>query len=404
VPSGVPVDQHEAVAEANLRIIRLWEWFGVLSLVVAGVQILLDDTAAWRKAVSVGLLAVLTAWYVVAGRRLLLAGEQDLRRNCGYLFVATLLFAGAAVAVTDASWAMGVVVSQAFWFLPLRFAVPLVVLVGFVPALLSLDAVDGHTLPGVLASGVVFGMLALVVGVTIHRIGSQNEAQAALITRLEASRAEVARLSRQAGTAAERERLAREIHDTLAQGFTSIVTLAQAAESELDDDVEAARRHVRLAARTARENLGEARAMVAALTPSALEAGSLADAVRGQAEGLSEATGIVTSCDVPAVLPKLPTATEVVLLRTAQEALSNVRRHAGAGEVTLVLALLVDSPAGEVVRLTVRDDGNGFDPDTRRGGYGLAGMRARAGEIGGTLEVTSAPGEGTTVTLEVPTC
>ena len=109
-----------------------------------------------------------------------------------------------------------------------------------------------------------------VIGTVIMTSMRQRRKLAAVVAELAASRAESARLSREAGAAAERERLAREIHDTLAQGFTSIVALAQAVEPELETDTAAAKRHVELIRTTARENLAEARAMVAELTPTAL--------------------------------------------------------------------------------------------------------------------------------------
>jgi signal transduction histidine kinase len=241
---------------------------------------------------------------------------------------------------------------------------------------------------------VVFGLL---VGWWANRIIDQSRERAGLIEKLEASQAEVARLSHEAGTAAERERLAREIHDTLAQGFTSIVALTQAIESEVDTDLTAARRHLGLAARTARENLTEARSMVAALTPSALTAGSLEDAVRRQAERLGEESAIAVSCEVEGPLPVLGTATEVVLLRATQEALTNVRKHAEASAVGVRLSVVEGS-----VRLSVTDDGVGFDPEVPADGFGLRGMRARAEQVGGSIKVHSGRSQGTTVELEVP--
>lgn len=238
-------------------------------------------------------------------------------------------------------------------------------------------------------------VFALCVGTWFGRVLRESQERAELIEQLEASRAEVARLSHEAGTSAERERLAREIHDTLAQGFTSIVTLLQAVESEMDSDPAAARRHVALAADTARENLAEARTMVAALTPSALTTGSLAQAVRRQAERLSQETGIDVRCRIPDRLPALPTVTEVVLLRAVQEALSNVRKHAKARRVSLDL-----DAENSLVRLVVADDGVGFEQDGQGRGFGLESMRDRARQVGGAMTVRG--GEGTTVTVEVP--
>jgi signal transduction histidine kinase len=231
---------------------------------------------------------------------------------------------------------------------------------------------------------------AVWLGVWIDRVVRQSTERAELIAELEASRAEVARLSHEAGVAAERARLAGEIHDTLAQGFTSIITLLQAADPALADE------RLALAVRTARENLAESRALVAALAPPALGDGSLLDAVRRQAARAGEGATATPAFRSTGEPRPLPTAVEVVLLRAAQEALTNVRRHAAAGEVSVVLAYEEDR-----VRLVVRDDGRGFDPG-HRPGSGLDGMRARAEQVGGVLTVRSEPGAGATIELEVP--
>ena len=184
--------------------------------------------------------------------------------------------------------------------------------------------------------------------------------------------------------------MAREIHDTLAQGFTSIITLLQASDPGLEDD------KVALAVRTARENLAEARALVAALSPTPLASASLPEAVRRQASRFAEESGVPATFRTSGDVRTLPTAVEVVLLRAAQEALTNVRRHAGANEAAVLLAY---TPSG--VRLVVRDDGCGFVSGAADG-FGLAGMRQRAEQIQGDLRVRSDPQAGTTVELEVP--
>jgi signal transduction histidine kinase len=201
----------------------------------------------------------------------------------------------------------------------------------------------------------------------------------------------VARLSHEAGVAAERTRLAGEIHDTLAQGFTSIITLVQAADPALRDE------RLALAVRTARENLAESRALVAALSPTALASASLPEAVRRSAARFTEEAGVAASVRITGDVYDLPTRTEVVLLRAAQEALTNVRRHAQAHEAAVLLAY---SPA--VVRLVIRDDGSGIKSDISEG-FGLSGMRARAGQVGGALTIRSDADTGTTVELEIPT-
>ena len=228
------------------------------------------------------------------------------------------------------------------------------------------------------------------------RVIAQSLDRAALIEQLEATRAELAAAHHEAGVQAERHRLAGEIHDTLAQGFTSIVTLLQAGQASLDA-ASPARRHLDLALLTARENLAEARTLVTALTPATLEAGTLGDTVRRVTSGTGAQAGIEADAEVTGTARRLPTGTEVVLLRVCQEALANVRKHAGARQVRVRLCY-----AGAAVRLTVTDDGKGFDPGGATGGYGLTGMRDRVGQVGGTVEVASVPGRGTEVSAEVP--
>jgi len=228
------------------------------------------------------------------------------------------------------------------------------------------------------------------------RTERRSAERAALIEELASTRAEVARLSWEAGIAEERQRLAGEIHDTVAQGLSSVVMLVQAADAALTTDPEAARGHLTLAARTARENLDEARALVGALTPASLADASLVDALRRLTDRFSTDAGIQAVCTVEGEVRALPTSVEVVLLRVAQEALTNVRKHSGAREVSLRLVFT----AGTAV-LDVRDDGCGFDVAALPTGYGLDAMRNRVEQVGGRLTVHSAPRAGTTLRTEI---
>ena len=160
-----------------------------------------------------------------------------------------------------------------FATLPLRAALVVTTAINVIPLDLRAAhsrASDSPNLSLAVAFTLIGVVAAPVIGTVIMTSMKQRTKLAAVVAELAATRAESARLSREAGAAAERERLAREIHDTLAQGFTSIVALAQAVEPELDSDTAAAKRHVELIRSTARENLAEARAMVAELTPTAL--------------------------------------------------------------------------------------------------------------------------------------
>jgi signal transduction histidine kinase len=285
-----------------------------------------------------------------------------------------------------------------FASLPLPAALVVTAVVNFAPLGLALlfYGTSWPDLPLAVAFTLIGLVAAPIIGITIMTSMKQRTRLAALVAELAATRAESARLSREAGAASERERLAREIHDTLAQGFTSIVALAQAVEPELDSDTAAAKRHVELIRSTARENLAEARAMVAELTPAALDEGSLPAVIGRQCERLSAETGVAVTMRSDDELPLLGMATDVVLLRAAQEAFANIRRHAQASRVSVEL-----SRSDGCVRLSVADNGIGLG-DEHTEGFGLRGMRTRAAQVGGIMSMTPTPGGGTTVNVEIP--
>ena len=213
--------------------------------------------------------------------------------------------------------------------------------------------------------------------------------------------------ARRAGVLVERQRLAREIHDTLAQGFTSIIMSLTAAEMAQHPFTAGAvpARHLEEARRTARESLAEARRLVWALRPEALDRHSLPEALERLAGEWSGETGVrARATTTGAPRPLLPEV-EVALLRTAQEALTNIRKHARAAKVNITLSYMNDR-----VALDVLDDGVGFDPARLKssveahdaGGFGLMAMHERVEQLGGALRIESAPGEGTTLAVELP--
>lgn len=260
---------------------------------------------------------------------------------------------------------------------------------------------------GAYAANVIAALaISVAIGGVIQLLIRESFRRGELIEQLQKARAGLDAAQHEAGVHAERERLAREIHDTLAQGFTSILMLVQAADAALGPDraavadAAAVRRSLALTERTARENLAEARALVAALAPVELDSLPL-DAALGRITGrCGEELGITATATVTGPSRPLPAAVQVVLLRGAQEALANVRKHAAADRVEV---RLVYRTVG--VMLEVIDDGCGFDPGAAGGvggGFGLRGLRARVEEVDGTVEITSSPGSGTRVRLELP--
>ena len=209
------------------------------------------------------------------------------------------------------------------------------------------------------------------------------------------------RVTQRSGADAERARLAQDIHDTLAQNFAGIVTQLQAADEAADESTR--RRRTEAALELARDGLAEARRSVQALRPPALDGARLPDAIENVARRWSARTGIPVEVTTTGSERALRTETDVALLRTAQEALTNVERHAGAARVHLELRY-----ASRDARLEVRDDGRGFDPAPLAGGgndgsgYGLIAMRERLESVAGRLVVESEPGKGTAILAEVP--
>ena len=371
------------------RYLAFWDlYYGTIALALVVAAATVGDFPGWRRAAAVTAIAAMALVHVVAGRRLVHGGGED-RPALAVLLGQIALFAVASATVPFTTWLLFALTPLIFQMVALRVAIGVVVATNLVPV-----AVDVWAAPEMLPMDVLIALISsaggIWLGFWIIRVVEQSKERGRLIEELEASRAEVARLSHEAGVATERARLAGEIHDTLAQGFTSIITLLQAADPALRDE------RLALAVRTARENLAESRALIAALSPSALAAGSLPDSVRRQASRFQEETGTPATVRVTGDERPLPTAVQVVLLRAAQEALTNVRRHAAAREAAVVLAYTPDS-----VRLLVRDDGQGFVPG-ESDGFGLTGMRARAEQVAGTLTVRSDPAVGTTLELEVP--
>ena len=375
-------------------------WDAYFAVVLAATLVIVFSTSESLNArlVAATALVAIVPLYVLVGRPAI-AADRDTRRGTIYVACMVVLVIIAQTQVGATSWIMFAACPQCFMAMSLPRAFAGVVALNTTPVALGVESIRRN--PGSVAfvlGTVVLGLaFSVVFGTWISRIIEQSRERAQLIERLEAAQAELAEVSMQAGTLAERQRLAGEIHDTLAQGLTSIVMLLQAADTEIGSDPAEARRHVGLATQTAREGLAEARAMVAALAPAHLEAGPLHEALGRLADRIGAELGIAVRFEVCGPARPLSAPTEVVLLRAAQEALANVRKHARAADVRVILSYEPHN-----VRLDVRDDGAGFDPEQVSGGYGLRGMRSRILQVGGNLLVRARPGAGTSLSVEVP--
>ncbi|MFJ5096216.1 histidine kinase [Streptomyces sp. NPDC088557] len=425
-----------------------------LHLLMAGLLVL----AAVRAHSVAGTVAAAVTGAVYAAGSYLGPVRTSQRAAAGWLAVLGASWLVMLWLTPEALWVAFPLYFLQLHLLPARWSLPSVALTAGA-AILAYVGHGAPLNPGVFIGPLLGGAVAVATVLGYQALYRESERRRRLIEELLATRAELASAERHAGTLAERERLAREIHDTLAQGLSSIQLLLRAAERALPPGSPAAG-HIDRARRAAQDNLAEARRFVRALSPPDLEHGSLAAALERLCDGAGPygtdggsgaygtevllepyGTGAVSSARTadasgpgaspgpgpapgsgpgpapgsgpgPAAGPRvrfsvsgtpveLPTPYEVALLRIAQSALGNTVRHAAASRAEITLSFMDSS-----VTLDVVDDGVGFDPGAVRpssdAGFGLPAMRSRAESLGGAFTVESAPGQGTAVAVSLP--
>lgn len=362
----------------------------VLLVALAAADIALSSSHGQRRLVGLIALGVLAVAYLSLGRAAL--GQEAAARAVGYLVVMTACVGAVAWSNPGALFLLFIVYPQV-WFL-VEQARPGAVwtalifsssTAGVVVAVVQMH----HRVFGAISSQLLGVAFSLVIGIWTAQVLEHNRRQSVLIADLERAQSELATAHHERGVLAERERVARDVHDTLAQGYTSIVMLAQTAAASADRSVTQER--LALIEEVARDNLQEARTLVGALSPVEIDGTTLREALTHLVDRFARETGTGVTLHLDADTTGLTRADEVVLLRAAQEALSNARRHAAATAVSLRL-----ERAGHEIAVRVTDDGIGFVPPTPSGS-GLAGLRRRLEQAGGSLEVESELGSGTQV-------
>jgi signal transduction histidine kinase len=387
--------------------IQMWTIIALMMLVLATVVSLANRALSARdKVLVVGFGILYATWYWVFIRGLPHWGRKSSIVAITFVLMIALT-GGMAFLHPIYYWVLFSLYGVAFGVLWIGYAIPVVIWLSSVGAaqmiLVNRMAISqAWTVIFIFGVSTVFGSL---LGLFIHAIFRQSLERQKIIDELQKTRAELAAAERQAGILEERQRLAREIHDTLAQGFSSIVMHLEAADQALPPTApaETSRQHLDRARQVARDSLTEARRLVWALRPESLERESLDQALARVVLRWSEENGIPASTQVTGMRLPLVPAIQVALLRCAQEGLSNIRKHARASQVTLTLSYLDDA-----IILDVQDDGGGFSledqsaggPDA--GGFGLIGMRERVEALGGSLTLESEPGEGATLVVQLP--
>lgn len=386
---------------------RWWDLaFGGSLILVVGLALGDPHLGAARLIGTVAMAGVFVVWYGVSGAKALRNKTSAAR----YMAGAAVLFAAMAALFPASGVMLYALCAQSFALLRLRWGIVSVVVLEVTAAVAQLanSGLSTSSLVSVATWFVPTLLMACLLGIFIHRVIAESAQRAVLISELHQAREELAAASHDAGVAQERERLAREIHDTLAQGFTSVVLLARASLVELaEGELGGTRRHLELMESTALDNLAEARSLIAARPPAPLADLSLPEALARLAHGLEGEFS--TKVEVTGEPRPLGAKAEVAAYRVAQEAIANVYKHARATSLSLRLCY-----GARAAHLEISDDGCGFDlasgpgppqPEGEvgdgRGGYGLAGMARRSEEVGGRFRVQTGPGRGTTVELRL---
>ncbi|MFD8570005.1 sensor histidine kinase [Streptomyces sp. NPDC059639] len=374
----------------------VWVLFGLVPPALAVV-----DEGAWTKYPTYGLLCAVTFAYAAVamfpGRPLLRPGAYLVVLAVGLGAISYAMGSGAALFIVSLPhfWIYAAGPAGALWS---SGAAAALTVLGTLAGR-GFDDVDG-SVGELLTGNVVFTLVGFAVGagvgLLVHRITAQSESRALRLTEeLVDTRAALAEAHRRQGANDERERMAREIHDTLAQGFASIIVLAEAARAGIGEQPARSAQQLTSIEQTARENLAEARALVGSTPPDGAVQGSVAGALRRTLDRFAEDTGLTVEAELPDGLV-CDQQTRIALLRCTQESLANVRKHAGASTVVVIL-----SPGPDGIELEITDDGRGFDVGAARG-FGLDGMRKRLAELGGELTVTSSLGDGTRILAFLP--
>ena len=394
-PVAAPPAPHlEAVVVERLR--RLWAGWPHLcfyAVLAFGTVIAVADrpAAAGPRGVLLPNVAAVALWMHLWIGRLRAPAAT---RGTGATAALGALGVGlvAALVLQNASYVVVAIPTlvSCFIVLPLAWSAGCAVVLGTaVDVVTRRTGAEAHADAVLLATAAVRTLAMVGLGVVIKTIATQSEERRALLETLAAA-------ERRAGVLEERQRLAREIHDTLAQGFAGIVVHLEAADVAVHRPAGELRANLRFALDLARDSLVEARRMMAELRPELLEDHALAAAVERVCAEWSQRTGIPSRVAVTGTAGALDRDIEVTLLRATQEALNNVRKHARARAVAVTLSYMDD-----VVAVDVGDDGRGLAPDAPEG-FGLRAMRERVERLGGAVVLESGDRRGTTLNVSLP--
>ncbi|MBL8099394.1 MAG: sensor histidine kinase [Anaerolineales bacterium] len=316
------------------------------------------------------------------------------KRGALYLILGWTIWGGLISLTPDSLLLIGIFFPLIFSRFPIRWSIGITIFqtLGLYVLYIMLYPTENWFVILMLILGLL--IISTIIGTFISSIIRQSTDRQRLINELTKSRANLMKAEREAGQLAERQRIARDIHDTLAQHFTSIIMHLSAAKHSNPESVQS---EVQQAENAAREGLNEIRRIVWDMQPEQFEKASLVEAVEELAARWSAENNIQVKMKVTGNPRPLASSVETALLRISQEAMHNINKHAQAKNVNITFSFMED-----IFVMDIADDGLGFEPSKIKNGFGMKTMRDRAEELSGTLTIESERGTGTAIAVSIP--
>jgi signal transduction histidine kinase len=382
----------------NPEVWEQWDWvwhFSAYSLLILNIIFVYNsDPRITNFSSFLILCALLGLWYIPFVNISTLRIWNNPKRGVLYLVPGWVIWGGLVALTNQSLMLIGIFLPLVFSRFPIRWSTGITIFqtLGLYFLYIMLDPTENWFLILMIILGLLF--ISTIIGTFISSIIKQSTDRQRLIDELTRSRADLMRVEREAGRLTERQRLARDIHDTLAQHFTSIIMHLSAAKYSNPESVQS---EVQQAEDAAREGLGEIRRIVWDMQPEQIERASLVEAVEELAARWSAETSVLVKMKVTGTPRSLPSSAETALLRISQEAMHNITKHAQAKNVNITFSFMED-----LFVMDIADDGVGFNPSKANGGFGLKTMRDRIEELSGIFTIESEQGRGTAIAVSLP--
>ena len=382
----------------NPEVWEQWDWvwhFSAYSLLILNIIFVYNsDPRIINFSFFLVLSALLGLWYIPFVNISTLRIWDNPKRGALYLVPGWAIWAGLISLTNQSLMLIGIFLPLIFSRFPILWATGITFFqtLGLYFLYIMLYPTEHWFLILMIILGLL--IISTIMGAFISSIIKQSTDRQRLIDELTQSRADLMRVEREAGRLNERQRLARDIHDTLAQHFTSIIMHLAAAKHSNFGTVQM---QVQQAEDAAREGLDEIRRIVWDMQPEQIEKASLIEAVEELAARWSAENSVQVKMNVTGTPRFLTSSAETTLLRILQEAMHNINKHAQAKKVNITFSYMED-----LFVMDIADDGLGFEPSKIRNGFGMKTMRGRAEDLSGTLTIESEQGTGTAIAVSIP--